>query len=230
MKMNWKMMLAAAAFAGTALHAPARADEPTTEAAAQAQVAEGLEMSAVSDSDLSMIVNDGEATTEALEANEAPAAAPNAAPTAEAPAPTNGESHRHGPRPLPEACQKANVTEEQKGQIKAAFQAARREKVELKAQAQLARLDYAALISNPNATAQGASDAGNKVVETVSKLIAAKTALKTNILFNILKADQREPAVKCAKILKHRHHGRHHGRGHGEGRWSHGGGAMLSHQ
>jgi Spy/CpxP family protein refolding chaperone len=115
--------------------------------------------------------------------------------------------HHGGP------CGKFKLDDDQKSKMKAAWFKFREEKIDMKANIEKARLKYAKLMSDPNTDYSSAKSASKEISEDVSKMIAAKEMFKTKVAFEILKPEQRQPAMDCLPYLRgkgHHHHRHHH--------------------
>ena len=113
--------------------------------------------------------------------------------------------HHGGP------CGKLKLDDDQKSKMKAAWFKFREEKIDMKANIEKARLKYAKLMSDPSSDYSSAKSASKEISEDISKMIAAKEMFKTKVAFEILKPEQRQPAMACLPYLRGKgHHHRHH--------------------
>jgi len=114
-------------------------------------------------------------------------------------------------------CPNLKLSEEQKGKMKEAMFNFREKKIDLKAALEKSKLSYERLLSDPQTDYKTAKTAADEISANKSKLISAKQDFKTSVAFEILKPEQREPALKCEKRRKH-HMGfmRHHHEDEGE--------------
>ncbi len=136
-----------------------------------------------------------------------------------APAPTPGEQKPRHENP----CAKVNLDEAQKAQIKAIVMKYREAKITLDAGVKLAKFNFYKLAVDPKGDVTTAQAVTQTLSDAISKSVAAKLGMRSDILFNVLKAEQREPAIRCQKMKKHhgKHghkHGGHHGKGKGKGK------------
>ncbi len=124
------------------------------------------------------------------------------------------------PAPKTGPCSQINLTDAQKAQIKDAFGSFETAKVTLQANVKLARMAYYKAISTPATDVATAQAAAGAVTDAISRAISARLGFKTQVLFQIMTADQRIPALKCeAMHRKHRRHGRKgHNKGKGKGK------------
>ena len=113
----------------------------------------------------------------------------------------NGPGQPGGDLPLPPPCQKVNPDDGQKTLLRNAMLQHQKDAITLKANVDLARLDYVTLVLDPSATPAAADAASAKITDTTSKLVGSQTALDTTVLFRILKPEQRESALACMKIM-----------------------------
>ena len=107
------------------------------------------------------------------------------------------------------ACSQIKATDAQKTALKAAFQQFEASKKTLEANAKTAHMNYFKLVSDAKADFATAQAAATAVSNTVSDMMAAKLAFKTQVLFQILTPEQRGPAIKCE--MQHRKHRKHRG-------------------
>ncbi len=73
----------------------------------------------------------------------------------------------------------------------------RSQKSIFRAQLEKARLKYEKIVSSASSDYKAAKAASQEVSDSLSKLIAAKNAFKLTIAFQVLKPEQRGPAVAC---------------------------------
>jgi len=104
--------------------------------------------------------------------------------------------------PAAHACSRMNLTEEQKEELHQAFMAHRKKMIDFKAQVAKARLEMAAQVHNTSTDLQVATKAGIALATAQSSLQTERTLMMTQVLFQILDANQREAALHCFKAKK----------------------------
>lgn len=121
-------------------------------------------------------------------------------------------------------CEKVNLDDKQKADLKDALFAHKKDKIQLRAALKLAALEYGRALGSAT-TEKGAADRAATVLsDGVGKLVVSATTFVNDVFFRILKPEQREAGLDCLKAkMKHRHHGRRH-HGHHHGHHHHGGG------
>lgn len=108
-------------------------------------------------------------------------------------APKEGDDHRH----LPKACEDAKVTDDQKTKIREAVYQSETTKAQLEANLKVAFLNYGHTLADSTSTLTAAQTAEATLTDSISKMATNRIDLKNNILYNILTADQRRPALAC---------------------------------
>lgn len=129
------------------------------------------------------------------------------------------------PTPAPKAnpCAQINLTEAQKAQIKAGAQNFKAAQKTLFAKVKTDREAFEKLVLDRGAALPAAQQASQNVAADMGQVIAARQAFRTEILLQVLTAEQRAPALACQKMMAkmHRHHCHHHHHhhkgGHGNG-------------
>lgn len=104
-----------------------------------------------------------------------------------------------------EVCKKVNLTDEQKAAIDTAHTAFKKNMVQLKADAKTAFINYEESVSNVATVRADADAAATAINDAVGKVVAAKTAHVTAVLYDILQPEQRGPAIDCLKAKKKHH-------------------------
>jgi Spy/CpxP family protein refolding chaperone len=113
-------------------------------------------------------------------------------------APQHGGPGGHA---MPQACADAAITPDQHKSIMDAVYAAERERVKTQADLKLAIMDYMHTVSDEKSVAADGDKAGAMITDGVTKMVAAKVALKNNIIYTILTPEQRTKAVQCMMIM-----------------------------
>jgi len=114
-------------------------------------------------------------------------------------------------KPCEKSCdRRKRLTNEQKEKLREAVFKFKENKIQLEKDIKLARLNFDKLASDPSSDAKMAKAAAQEIADHVSKMVAAKFALKTQILFQILTPEQRKEKF-FHQIHKGGHWG-HHGK------------------
>lgn len=111
------------------------------------------------------------------------------------------------PRKVKAACAKVELDDEQKKAIKDLRKRQRKKSRKLRNKADLKnlRLSYKALISDQNATLADAQDISDQIHAARTKLLKIRQAVKNEILFEVVTAEQRPQMNKCIKMkAKHK--------------------------
>jgi Spy/CpxP family protein refolding chaperone len=108
-------------------------------------------------------------------------------------------------------CGKVDLDEAQKAQVRDAVFASEKNKITLKASLQEAILSYKELVVNPSTTVDEANTASTAINTAKSTLGANRSELKNQILFSILRPEQRKPAIACFRFIR-KHHHKHDGK------------------
>lgn len=141
-----------------------------------------------------------------------PSPEPSPAPS---PDPSPAPSPTPAPQPdkrWPQACKDANITEDQKTQIKDAIYKNMRDEVQLKANLKLAFMHYGHTVMDKNSAKTDGETSGNGIVDAITKLAQGHLALSNNILYDIVTPDQRAKTYECMMELhkkKHKRGGKH---------------------
>lgn len=118
------------------------------------------------------------------------------------------EGHRFGPGHNP--CDRVGLTDEQKAKIKDERFKFKESEIDLRAQLEKARLKYHKIMETPSSDIKSAKSASQEVSDYQTKLFSAKSAFKNQIAFQVLKPDQRAPAMACGLLREHGGKKRHH--------------------
>lgn len=127
------------------------------------------------------------------EPTPSPSPEPSPAPS---PAPAPSPDKR-----MPQACKDANITEDQKTQIKQAIYNNMRDEVQLKANLKLAFMNYGHTVMDKMSDKAAGETAGNGVVDAITKLAQGHMALSNTILYDIVTPDQRAKTYECILAL-----------------------------
>jgi Spy/CpxP family protein refolding chaperone len=133
------------------------------------------------------------------------------------------------PAKMPKVCQATNVTSDQEKQIQDAVYQYEKDDVTTEASINLAKLELDRTIRDSSSDFSAAQKASAAVAVSMSKKSASQLSLATNILYNILKPEQRQSGYECLLIMEQatiRREARkscsgmprrgHHGKGHGQ--------------
>ena len=137
----------------------------------------------------------------------------NAVDEAALPADETVEQHRQRPNP----CKAINADDAQKAAIKAYADKFKTDSAAQVAQVKEAYKNFSAVISDANSDRDAAMAATTAFNTATDSIRASVQAMKLDILYNVLKPEQRASALSCMmmkmahKGAKHGHHGGHHG-------------------
>lgn len=106
------------------------------------------------------------------------------------------------------------LTKEQREKMRKAFFKFQEEKINLEAAIKRARLNYVKVVSDSSSNADAAKAAAQEIANSLSKMVAAKLALKTQISYEILTEKQRK--ARAFSMLM-RGHWKHHRNGRRDG-------------
>ncbi|RYZ79712.1 MAG: hypothetical protein EOP06_26685 [Proteobacteria bacterium] len=101
-----------------------------------------------------------------------------------------------------QACVDANITPDQHAQITEAIYQSERSHVKLQSDLKVAIMDYVHTLMNTASVSTDAEANSALVADGVAKLVALKTTLTNNIVYTILKPEQRVNAVKCMMMME----------------------------
>jgi hypothetical protein len=115
-------------------------------------------------------------------------------------------------------CANLKLDKDQKAKLKEAFFKFEEQKIELESQAKKAHLQSLRVHTNPATTLNEAQEASQAVVASITNKIQAEMSYHNEVMFGILKADQRGPARACEMMRMHHHEmGKEHGPKKGDG-------------
>lgn len=114
--------------------------------------------------------------------------------------------HQDGP------CSKVKLDAGQKKKIKDALFKYEDARIGLKADLEHAKLKQKQVLADAKSDLKAGQDASASIVDAKSKLTASREAFKNQIVFEILKPEQRESYHVC-EMVSHHHHGKHGFRG-----------------
>jgi len=103
--------------------------------------------------------------------------------------------------PMPEACRALNLEENQKAQIKDAYAQYKLDKQTQMVKVKTAHEALLMVLEDQNSTRSQAEASTSELKDTVVALADIKTKLDLNILYDILKPEQRQPATTCASAI-----------------------------
>jgi LTXXQ motif family protein len=114
-------------------------------------------------------------------------------------------------------CAQIKLTDAQKAQIKAGAANYKKAAKVLFAKVKADKAAFEKVAVNKASTVPAAQAASQALSTDMAQVFATKQAFRAEVLFQVLTADQRAPAIACQKLMakKHRRHCRHHRRGHG---------------
>lgn len=201
--MNMKVLIFAALMAGgVARAAEVRINQPSP------------------DVDLNIIQDSSQDLLYLADPTPEPSPSPSPEPS---PAPSPGPSPAPSPTPapmpdkrMPQSCKDANLTDDQKTQIKEAIYNNMRDEVQLKANLKLAFMSYGHTVMDKSSDKAAGDTAGAGIVDAITKLAQGHIALSNHILYDIVTADQRAKTFECIMELHKQHHGK--GKKRGDGR------------
>lgn len=134
-----------------------------------------------------------------------PTPEPSPSPSPEpSPEPSPAPSPAPAPSPdkrWPQACKDANMTEDQKTQIKEAIYNNMRDEVQLKANLKLAFMTYGHTVMDKSSDKAAGDTAGAGIVDAITKLAQGHVALSNKILYDIVTPDQRAKTFECIMEL-----------------------------
>ncbi len=103
---------------------------------------------------------------------------------------------------LPKSCKNVNLTPEQEALAREVIHSALKERIKIKAELRLAKLDYLHSIASDKSISAEAETSGAMITSSIAKLISNRVAATNTIIYSVLKPEQRRDATKCMLALK----------------------------